>query len=224
MKISLCYTTAVLTVAVNLQLAAVQYGGVEFPQGSVSFADAVIAYSINGGGVSAPHNDPNKALGIPDYAADDGYVSLGAAAGGFLVLEFLDNSLTTSGNADNDLWIFEIGGAVEPTQVLISQDGNNWIDLGAIQGSTRGVDIDNFIGSGVVLGAQYSFVKLVELDPAGAQDSGSPFAGADIDAVGAISSAPPVNRVPDCTGTLVLLGVALSATACLRRKPGKTCA
>ena len=28
---------------------------------------------------------------------------------GELVLKFTDNSLTTSGNADNDLWIFESG-------------------------------------------------------------------------------------------------------------------
>jgi hypothetical protein len=224
MKICPCFATVVLTTAVSLQITAVEYGGVEFPQGAVSFADSVVAYSINGGGVSAPHNDPSKALGIPDVANDDGYVSLGAAAGGFLVLEFLDNSLTTSGNTDNDLWVFEIGGAVEPTQVFISQDGNSWIDLGPIQGSTRGVDIDDFVGSGVVLGAKYSFVKLVELDPAGAPDSSSPFAGADIDAVGAISSAAPVNRVPDCGSTLVLLGTALSAAACLRKRLGQTCA
>jgi hypothetical protein len=209
-------TLLCLVCAIGLPLSydarAITYGGVEFSQGAVSFADEVIAYVPMGGGVSGDHANPANALGVPDYANDSGYVSLGASDGGYLILKFTDNSLTTSGNSDNDLWIFEIGAAVEPTQVYISQNGVSWIDLGLIQGSTRGIDIDSFTGAGVVIGAQYSYVKLLERDLSGYPDSGSPFAGADIDAVGAISSAPPVNT-PEGGATFGLLAIAL---ACLR--------
>lgn len=216
MKKSLCLVCAVV-LPLGYRALAIPYGGVEFPQGGSSFADEVIAYSIVGGGVLAPHADATKALGIPDYANDDGYVSLGASAGGYLILKFSDNSLTTSGNSDNDLWVFEIGGAVEPTQVFISQNGVSWIDLGLIQGSTRGIDIDNFTAAGVQIGAQYSYVKLVEVDPSGAPDSGSPFSGADIDAVGAISSAPPV-ATPEVASTFGLLALGLASLRMLARR------
>ncbi len=180
------------------------YGGVEFPQGAASFADEVIAYNPLGDGVSVDHANPANALGIPDYTDDKNYVSLGASDGGYLILKFTDNSLTTSGDSEKDLWIFEIGPAVEPTQIYISQNGTSWINLGLIQGSTRGIDIDS-----VVPGGRYSYVKLVERDPSGYPDSFWPYAGADIDAVGAISSAPPVNT-PEGDATIGLLAIALA--------------
>lgn len=180
-------------------------GGVEFPAGAVSFADAVVSFDAGPNTIS-PHNDPTDALGTPNYANDRNYVSLGW--GGELILRFTDNSLTTSGNNEIDLWIFEIGAAVEPTKVDISVDGTNWISVGQVGGAKAGIDIDAYIGSGVVAWEKYSYVRLTDLTDPDHPLSGSPFGGADIDAVGAISSAPPVTQVPE-PGTLALLGAAL---------------
>jgi hypothetical protein len=168
------------------------FGGVEFPDGTVSFADAVVRFDP-GSYVTNSCMNTALALGAPNYKGIDDcstFVSLGN--GGSLVLQFTDNSLTTSGDSHADLWIFEIGGAVEATDVYISQDGRTWISVGRVGGSVSGVDIDAYIGRGVVLGQRYTYVKLVDDEDQSYQTE--MYAGADIDAVGAISSAAPVQQ------------------------------
>lgn len=199
LKPTLVALSTVFLSASPFSLQATTFGGVEFPQGAVSFADQVVSYTP-GAGVLPPNNDPTKALGIPDYnpVPDNNYVSLGDVPG-TLVLRFLDNALTTSGTPADDLWVFEIGGAIEPTSVDISQDGTTWLPVGDTGGATSGIDIDGI--AGVIPGAKYSYVRLKELPPL---QSGSPFAGADIDAVGAIASTRPVTT-PDSGGPLLLL-------------------
>ncbi len=193
---------------------AVLYGGVEFPQGAVSFADSLVSYDNLFSGGPAP-TDPNyldasDALGIPDYNGSTGSVSLGS--GGRIVLRFTDNSLTASGNADNDIWIFEIGPDVEDTFVDISKDGVNWESVGKVTGSTRGIDIDAF---GWGLTDFFSFVRLTD-DPNEGDNFGSTV-GADIDAVGAISSSRPVTIIPE-PATLSLLGLGLGSMLLRRRR------
>lgn len=188
--------------AVPVMATPVTYGGVTFPGGNASFADSVVNYNP-GSSVAPPYDDPDNALGAPDYSGNSGYVSLGI--GGTLDLRFTDNSLTTSGDGAMDLWIFEIGGQVEPTYLYLSQDGMNWISIGQVGGATSGVDIDAFIGSGITAGMSYSYVRLVDT---GIGLSGYPFAGADIDAVGAIASAAPVISAPE-PGALALFGLGL---------------
>ena len=185
-------------------------GGVEFPDGSVSFADTVVSYAP-GSGVSAPHNNPNAALGIPD-TGEGSYVSLGW--GGSLVLRFVDNSLTTSGTSDLDLWVFEIGAQVEPTDVDISINGLDWVSVGSVAGATSGIDIDQFIGLGVELDERYSFVRLTDQNK---RQSGSPWAGADINAVGAIASADAVAEVP-VPAAAWLFGSALFGLVAAKRR------
>ncbi|HMB45777.1 MAG TPA: hypothetical protein VKL21_08145 [Candidatus Methanoperedens sp.] len=175
--------------------SAVVYNGVDFPEGASSFADEIVSYNPTTG-VSG-HDNASSALGIPDYINNTNYVSLGDE--GTLVLKFTDNSLTTSGNENKDLWIFEIGEKFESTDVYISKDGINWIYTGNTSNYTTGIDIDAYIGSeGAILGEQYSYVKLADRLP---HESDSPTAGADIDAIGAISSNTKVQAEAD-TGAI----------------------
>lgn len=181
------------------------YGGVEFPDGAASFADAVVSYGASSGGGNVPttrFQDPNEALGSPDFDSTDlsGFVSLGA--GGQIVLKFTDNSLTGSGDSADDLWIFEIGPDVEGTDVEISKDGNTWHSVGSVGGSTAGIDIDSFGFSATDF---FSFVRLTDVLSEGHTDGST--VGADIDAVGAISSAAPVS-VP-APSVIWLFGIGL---------------
>ncbi len=133
------------------------YDGVCFPKGDVSFADSVVSY-VSGGNVAGDNGNPQAALGPPDdtSSVEGKIISLGCTAGenggrGVLVVKFTDNSLTTSGDSDEDLWIFEVGGIVEPTDIAISTDGSYWIEVGSTSGATDGIDIDAKVGEGVEL-------------------------------------------------------------------------
>jgi hypothetical protein len=174
---------------------AVLIGGVEFPSGASSLADTVVSYDpviVGGQPVAAARNSSNS-LGVPG----GGSVSLGD--GGSITLRFTDNSLTGSGNAALDLWIFEIGPDVEDTFVEISKDGTSWSSVGKVFGATSGIDIDAF---GFNTSDFFSYVRLTD-DPNEGDQSGTTV-GADIDAVGAISSAPPVST-PDGGSTAAVM-------------------
>jgi len=187
---------------------AEKYGGVEFPDGEISFADVVISYKP-GPGVLYPYNVPSTSLGIPDcHVGGDKAVSLGY--GGELILQFTNNSLTTSGDNSNDLWIFEVGNLTEPTEISISENGRDWIAVGKTSGATSGIDLDAYIGSGVSLGKKYSFIKIVDLLP---YTGDSPYRGADIDAVGAISSDDAVPLIANAgSDQIVYNGISLDGS------------
>jgi len=162
------------------------FDGIEFPHGEISFADRVVSYKA-AEGVEAPYDNPDNALGLPDYDADaeTGFVALGNAeetCQGELVLEFRDNVLVDI--PGDDLWVFEIGPAVEATDVYISTDAQSWVSLGRVAGATRGVDIAGHITPG----QRFNFVRLCDY-PDG-NSSPSPWGGPDIDAVGAIGTEP----------------------------------
>lgn len=173
--------------AVSMQVAFAQtktypdgHGGtVTFPQGDVSFADEVVLYDTGTKQPVEEARDPKRALGAPDYdeAADRNYTTLGC--GGTLVLRFVDNSLIDIPGPD--LYVFEIGPAVEPTALAISEDGENWVRVGQIEGGKAEIDIAPYVDAG----AEFHYVKLVDLK----SDCGGRWPGADIDAVGAIGSA-----------------------------------
>jgi hypothetical protein len=195
-------------------------GGVEFPQGEISFADAVVIYDPAAGGGAVPtasNSEPSNALGIPEVPGsttisactgdpfDCPFVSLGS--GGSITLQFTDNLLTGSDNNSLDLWVFEVGPDVEDTFVEISTDGNIWHDVGKVFGTTSGIDIDAF---GFTSADQFAYVRLTD-DPTEGSTSGASV-GADIDAVGATSTVPAI-PVPAAvwlfgSGLFALFGVA----------------
>ena len=195
---------------VAVHASATPIGGIEFPQGAISFADLVVSY-MPGSDVGGTYMGPAEALGMPDYndSVQEGAVSLGK--GGSLTVAFTDNSLTTSGDSAGDLWVFEIGSAVESFQVEISTNNVNWIDLGFVLGQPTGIDIDAI--AGVNVGELYSYVRLT--DTSGNQ-SGFPYGEADIDAIGAISSGQAV-PLPAPTG-FALFGLGLILLAVSRRR------
>lgn len=193
----------------------------EFPAGAVSFADELIAFSpgivfdaVRGVNIPlAPYLEGSNVLGVPDMdlvqslscfdgtptAQDCKFTSLGSE--GSLTVRFTDNLLTGSNTASPDLWIFEAGPA-DLTFVDISADGSSWFGVGTINGFT-GVDIDAF---GFSVGDAFAFVRL--RDAPGGQPSGDTL-GADIDAIGAISTLTPV----PLPATGLLLGAALLGLA-----------
>lgn len=196
-----------LVFAVGETATAILIGGIEFPDGAVSFADAVYSYTP-GADVAPNYNDPNAALGIPDYSGNN-FTAASLGNFGSLILQFTDNSLTTSGDATADLHIFEVGGVTEWFNVAISTNATNWIDLGNVLGQPTSINIDPI--AGVVAGQLYSYVRLTDIAP---DQTGSPFGEADIDAVGAISSGAPVPE----PATLLLLGTGLVGLAGAGRK------
>ncbi|WP_439603878.1 hypothetical protein [Shinella sp.] len=165
------------------------YRNINFPLGAISFADEVVSFKPGSPGPTEPHRGAHHTLGIPDWEggsicrtqAGCQYISLGR--GGELIVRFTDNVLTGSGNADIDLWIFEVGPDVEDMSVDISTDGVKWQSVGAIGGGKSGVDIDAF---GFGPSSAFSYVRLTD-DPLKGGQTGATV-GADIDAIGAIST------------------------------------
>ncbi|WP_341938212.1 PEP-CTERM sorting domain-containing protein [Marinimicrobium sp. C2-29] len=169
--------------------ATVTYDGITFPDGDVSFADDYRDVVVGDPAPTAGNFDPAATIGAPDGSA----YSLGQ--GGYVTLEFTDNSLTGSGDDSADLHIFEVGPLVEDTFVWISTDNENFISLDKVFGSTSSIDIDPYLlDAGIDPFTQFSYVRLQD-DP-NENTSNVTYAGADIDAVGAITSAPPVTSVP----------------------------
>jgi len=191
------------------------FGGIDFPDGDSSFADIVISYDNTFGGnpapTFAPYLDPTQALGVPDFGGVTNLQSVTLGSGGLLEVGFVDNVLTNSGDTSLDLHIFEIGADVEHTFVSIRPTaatalllgagfdtgvpgipatiGDGYYEVGFALGSTDSIDIDSFFP--VAKAGTYTFDAVQLIDDSSMTVSGGPAViGADIDAVGAISSAP----------------------------------
>ncbi len=180
------------------------HGGRVFDNGDLAFADAAPVYNPNFGGGPAPAaglDDPNQALGAPDFSGSgeplpgEGVVSLGN--GGQLVVQFTNNFLTGSGDANPDLMIFEVGDS-EEVLVEVSADGARYTTVGRASAASPVIDID---ASGFNQNSRLAFVRLTDIRSQGAQSGES--VGADIDAVGALSSVPAETTVPGGTGISV---------------------
>lgn len=138
--------------------------------------------------------DPQTTVGKPDFATKRSVKTcLSMGHRGELILEFVDNRLV-DGPGD-DLVLFEVGPAVEPTDIAISIDGKTWLSVGQLKGAKSTVDI----GPSLPSHERYRdrphpdqpLFRFVKITDAGAGLSNkSQKAGADIDAVGALNSVP----------------------------------
>lgn len=184
-------TSFAAVVALSLILApgwalAQEYGGIQFPKGATSFADAAELRLNDATGVDIDYRYAEDAVGVPDYdsSQDTGYVSMGNTPDNGvpseLILEFVDNKLIDE--PGDDLVIFEVGPTVEDVEVAVSVGGIDWHDLGRVDMTTGLVDLEDH---GVPL-LEFSFVRL--RDVRDGETSFSPRGGPDIDAVGAIST------------------------------------
>ena len=176
--------------------------------------------AFGGGNVpTAPYQGTGNALGIPDYTGANGCASvasctfLSLGAGGRVVLRFTDNVLTGSDTSAFDLWIFEIGPDVEDTTVDVSADGMTWFSVGSVTGATRGIDLDAF---GYGTSSAFSYVRLTDVLGEGA--TAGETVGADIDAVGAISTRPSAGAVPEPASWAMMIGGFAAMGGALRRK------
>ncbi|WP_153557697.1 GEVED domain-containing protein [Roseimaritima sediminicola] len=178
--------------------------GTSFSQGVLSFADAVVSYSPGANGGPEPDaefQDTLTVLGPPDLSGRgaepvDGSSTLSLGNGGVLVVQFVDNRLTGSGDSRPDLAIFETGD-VESVLVEVSRDGVTYTEVGIAGGLTNQLDID---AAGFGPQDRLAFVRLTDLRQG---TPGSSTIGADIDAVGAIFSASVDLFVPGGTGITV---------------------
>ena len=176
-----------------------------FDKGEISFADTVVSYTA-GANVSAGFNNPQRALGAPDVVGRglepvDGEFTTSLGRRGVLTVGFTDNFLTGSGDARPDLVIFETG-AIEGVSVAVSRDGINFINVGVVAGIDATIDLDAF---GFNAQDRFGFVRLTDLGQ-GTSTTGA--VGADIDAVGALSTVAADIYVPGSQGIVVQQGAA----------------
>ena len=149
------------------------------PLGNMSFADSVVSYTP---GIPMPLSSfthPQRALGEPDlnHYMDESFVSLGCK--GQLTLQFISNGFINI--EGDDLYFFEIGPSIESFKLEISTDGEDWIYIGTLPGSTCSIDIGKSQRVRTTKEV-YHFLRITDLG----DFCRGPTPGADIDAVGAI--------------------------------------
>ncbi|MDX1627874.1 MAG: OmpA family protein [Fulvivirga sp.] len=146
--------------------------------GDISFADEVVNFEVGDPAPIEGYGIPEPILGTPDYGGDyeKKYTTLGY--GGSRTVKFTDNILYDIEGPD--LYIFEIGPDVEPVEVHISKNGEDWISVGKTGGGLSEVDISEYVKKSDI----FRYVKIIDV-----KDSKTGrWPGADVDAIGAIGS------------------------------------
>ncbi len=165
------------------ECAGIVYGqgrrAICLPEGAASFADSVVTFTAGARPSSGVWAEPHHALGEPDYTRTSapGFLSLGCD--GVLVVRFDDNALVEVDGPD--LYVFEIGPAVEATDLAVSVDGTTWLEVGRIEGAQTELELKGIIDPDDV----YRYVRLTNRS----RTCGGRHSGADIDAIAAVGSA-----------------------------------
>ncbi len=149
---------------------------VYLPLGELSFADSVVAFQPGRPSGRTPEKGLGPAQGDANVITDCAVLGIE----GILTLFFKDNAILDVNGPD--IYVFEIG-EIEPTNLEISKNGQEWINVGKIEGGTAFVDIKDYVKPGET----FNYIRFTDLDT----QSGQP--GADIDAVAAIGGALRMN-------------------------------
>lgn len=192
------------TVTRTPEVPAATFAGDFYATGTIAFADSVVSYLATAGGGPAPVaglQTPAAALGVPNYSGigeplpNQGAVSLGR--GGRLTVQFTNNILTGSNDARPDLAIYEVGTS-ELVKVEVSVDGTTYTNVGTASFNNRFIDLDAY---GFNALSQIFYVRVTD-EPNDGPISGDSV-GADIDAIGALSSKPGLIYTARGTGIRV---------------------
>lgn len=146
---------------------------VNVPLGALAFADKLVDATPGDPAASRFFTKEDYLIGQPD----SNMYALGYGAS--VTLQFTDNALIDV--AGPDLYIFEVGGTFEPTQVEISKNGSDWINVGIVNDISASVDINAFVQPY----DKFYFVRLTDLMT---NYKPNKRFGADIDAIAALGS------------------------------------
>lgn len=181
-----------------------------FPSGAVSFADRVLDYDwgfMNGPMPTPGAIDPAKTLGIPDHMPPWPYVGACVlGAGGRITLAFTDNLLANSGTGAADLAIYEdpqVFTGADPIRVSVrpadgatraallasshAGDPEGFFFLGTGGPGQSFYDVDAAFPGFAAGALRFDAVRILDDD----RSALPPFPGAELDAVGAITSLAP---------------------------------
>ncbi|NCP20773.1 MAG: OmpA family protein [Zetaproteobacteria bacterium] len=146
---------------------------VTIPLGPLAFADKLVGATPGEPAASRFFTKEDYIIGQPD----SNMYALGYGAS--VTVQFTDNALIDV--AGSDLYIFEVGGTFEPTQVEISKDGKDWINVGIVNEISASVDISAFVQAY----DKFYFVRITDLMT---NYKPNKRFGADIDAIAALGS------------------------------------
>lgn len=198
---------------------AIECFGVLFSGGVSSFADEVLRYDCDFQGGPCPtsaYANQDDSLGLPDDTTPGPGESVALGRGGLIEVLFVDNHLTNSGDEAPDLYVFESGPSVEDSFVAVrptastasmlgpafDDNSDGYYEVGSVAGAVASLDIDTrFPGFGA---GELVFDAVQVIDDPDEDGTTGNAVGADIDAVGAISSAPAeivaIIEKPRCDG------------------------
>ncbi len=165
------------------------FNGLLFSTGSLAFADAVVTYTPLQSGGPAPlrgsinldWRQAHQTIRWCERASREPRSRV-FRNGGQLILSFTDNLLTGSGDSRPDLVVFEVGVS-ERVNVAVSTNGTTFTPVGFIDGVNRTIDLDAWDSM-----LQAELQPFAWTDDPTEGDSTGASVGADIDAVGALSS------------------------------------
>ncbi|QNJ96616.1 OmpA family protein [Constantimarinum furrinae] len=156
-----------------------RYKSIYLPLGTLSFADSIVHFRLGFPEPLQKYTDSSQCLHEPNYKRyqDPNFLSLGC--GGTVTVAFTDNGFMNL--PGDDLYVFEVGPSREPASIEISENGTDWFYAGKIDGGKSVIDLaDENISTETV----FYFVRVTDLKNLCKSKS----AGADIDAIAAITS------------------------------------
>ncbi len=180
------------------------------------FANSIVNYDASVTPQQLSEADANQRVSrAPDYF-DNGGTTFSLGVGGAMVVEFGDNEIIGGGNADDDLFIYEVEDQENLQVSLISNQGRQFDFASSTVISVPGndattgqarktnifqFDIDSLLGN-LATGEFFQYVKIMD------GSGGSGTEGADIDAIGMVAGvATTIAAANDVSepGTVVLL-------------------